>query len=34
MPKTTLEFEYKGKEYSLWFTADALKKLEKNGFSL
>lgn len=33
MPKTTLEFEYKGKEYSLWFTADALKRLEKNGFS-
>lgn len=33
MPKTTIEFEYKGKEYSLWFTADALKRLEKNGFS-
>lgn len=33
MPKTTLEFEFRGKEYSLWFTIDALKKLEKNGFS-
>lgn len=33
MPNTTLKFEYKGKEYSLWFTIDALKKLEKNGFS-
>ncbi|MGN1345570.1 MAG: DUF5055 domain-containing protein [Eubacteriales bacterium] len=33
MPKTTLDFEYKGKDYSLCFTVESLKRLEKNGFS-
>lgn len=33
MSKTTLDFEYKGKEYSLCYTVDSLKRLEKNGFS-
>lgn len=33
MAKTELTFEYKGKEYSLCFTVESLKRLEKNGFS-
>lgn len=33
MPKTTIELEYRGKEYSLCYTVESLKRLEKNGFS-
>ena len=33
MARSTINFEYDGKEYSLCFTIDTLKKLEKNGFS-
>lgn len=33
MARTTLDFEYKDKEYSLCYTVDSLKRLEKNGFS-
>lgn len=30
--KTKIEFEYKGKDYCLEFTADSLRKMERNGF--
>lgn len=33
MAKTGLIFEYKGKDYSLCYTVESLKRLEKNGFS-
>lgn len=33
MSKTTIEFEYNGKEYTLEYTAETLKRLEKTGFS-
>ena len=33
MPNTVLNFEYKDKEYSLYYTVDSLKRLEKSGFS-
>lgn len=33
MSKTTLDFEYKGKDYTLCYTVESLKRLEKNGFS-
>lgn len=33
MPKTTIEFEYQNKSYSLCYTVESLKRLEKNGFS-
>ena len=33
MARSTINFEYDGKEYSLCFTIDTLKKLEKSGFS-
>ena len=33
MAKTTLEFEYRGKDYALCYTVESLKRLEKNGFS-
>lgn len=33
MPKTTLEFEYQNKNYSLCYTVESLKRLEKSGFS-
>lgn len=33
MPKTTLEFEFRNKDYTLCFTVESLKRLEKNGFS-
>lgn len=33
MSRTTLDFEYEGKEYSLAYTVNSLKMLEKRGFS-
>lgn len=33
MAKTTLEFEYRGKDYTLCYTVESLKRLEKSGFS-
>ena len=33
MARSTINFEYDGKEYSLCFTIDTLKILEKNCFS-
>lgn len=30
--KTKIKFEYEGKKYTLEYTADSLKKLEKRGF--
>ena len=31
MSATKIEFEYKGKQYTLQFTADSLKKMESQG---
>jgi len=33
MSKTKITFDYEGKGYTLEFTADSLKKMEKNGFN-
>lgn len=33
MAKTELTFEYKGKDYTLTYTIESLKRLEKSGFS-
>ena len=33
MARTTIEFNYKGVDYTLCLTIDAVKKLERNGFS-
>lgn len=33
MARTTIEFEYKGTEYTLCLTIGELKRLERNGFS-
>lgn len=33
MARTTIEFEYKGTEYTLCYNIASLKKLEKSGFS-
>lgn len=32
--KTTVEFEYEGKEYKLEYTAASLKKMEERGFDI
>ena len=31
MARTTLDFEYKGKEYSLAYTVDVVKRLDRSG---
>jgi len=33
MAKSTITFEYNGKEYTLGYTAETLSRLEKSGFS-
>ena len=33
MAKTKIEFTYEGKEYTLEYTAETLKKLERSGFN-
>ena len=31
MPRTTLDFEYNGKDYSLAYTIDVVKRLDRSG---